>query len=409
MTEALAEFRYDPFSDAAMRDPQPLYRELRDRHPAYFIPEYDTWVFSRFADVWDGFMDREHFSETERMLFGREQLLEHHRGSPPEPLLEPVKDMFLFLDPPVHTHIRQATAAPFLKGSIARREAEITALVRERLALLLPRGRFDLNADFASFVAVTMVCRVLGIEPADPEALAAAVNLTVAASPDDPAIAEARGLIYGLLLETVQRRRAGKGPPSPVIDGLMHRDTIGRALSDEEIATDLNGILVGGTETLPKIIAGGLLELARRPDQLAQVRAAMPESIPPAFEEMLRFCAPAQWFGRTVRTPVTLGGIALEPGQRVILLLASANRDARQFDDPDEFMWNRKARRLVSFGVGPHFCIGIHLARLEGQVMLREFLRAIQSYTVHPERGHWPVSQFQIGWTSLPVTIDQTA
>jgi cytochrome P450 len=403
----LQQFRYDPFSDAAMRDPQPLYRVLRDEHRAYYISDYDTWVFSRFEDVWNGYMDSAHFSEAEGMLFTRDQLLVHHRGAPPQPVLDPVKAMFLFLDPPVHTRHRQATAAPFLKGSIARREAEITALVRERLALLLPRGEFDLNADFASHVAVTMVCRVLGVEPDDPEALAKAVNVTVGVPADGPGVAEGRALIFGLLLETVKQRRAGRGPDSPVIDALIHRDTIGRALSDEEIAIDLNGILVGGTETLPKIVAGGLLELWKRPDQLAQVRAALPGSIEPAFEEMLRFCAPAQWFGRTVKKPVTLGGVDLEPGQRVILVIASANRDPREFDRPEAFLWNRKVRRLLSFGVGPHFCIGIHLARLEGQVMLREFLRAVKSYTVHPERGNWPVSQFQIGWTSLPVTINE--
>ncbi|MBM3596290.1 MAG: cytochrome P450, partial [Alphaproteobacteria bacterium] len=373
-----------------MRDPQPLYRVLRDEHPAYYIAQYDTWVFTRFEDVWNGYIDSEHFSEAEGMLFTREQLLTHLCGNPPKPVLEPAKAMFLFLDPPVHTRHRQATAAPFLKGSIARREAEIAALVRERLALLLPRGDFDLNTDFASHVAVTMVCRVLGVEPDDPEALARAVNTTVGVPPDGPGVAEGQALIYSLLLDTVSRRRKGKGPDSPVIDALLHRDTIGRPLSDVEITTDLNGILVGGTETLPKIVAGGLLELWKRPGQLAQVRAAFPDSVVPAFEEMLRFCAPAQWFGRTVKRPVTLGGVALEPGQRVILNIASANRYPREFDDPDEFIWNRKARRLLSFGVGPHFCIGIHLARLEGQVMLREFLGAVKSYTVNPERGHWP-------------------
>lgn len=403
------EFRYDPFSREAMENPQPLYRQLRDRHPAYFIPEYDTWVFSRFEDVWNGYMDREHFSESEGMLFSREQLLCHHRGNPPKPQVDPVKAMFLFLDPPVHTRLRQAMAAPFLKGNVAKLEPEIERIARARLNELVGRGTFDLNADFASYVAVRMVCGVLGIVPDDPEALCAAVNLTVGAAQDDAAIADARAMIYGLLLETVARRRAGSGPESPVIDALIARDTVGRPLTDEEIATDLNGILVGGTETLPKIVAGGLLELSRRPDQLAAVRAAMPGSIAPAFEEMLRYNAPAQWFGRTVSKPVTLGGVALEPGQRVILIIASANRDDREFANADEFVWNRKARRLVSFGVGPHFCIGIHLAQLEGQVLLREFLRTAARFTIDPERGNWPVSQFQIGWTRLPVTIDKVA
>lgn len=407
-TKAETEFRYDPFSDAAMRRPTDFYPVLQEQYPAYFIPEYDTWVFSRFEDVWNGFMDSKNFSEAEGMIFKRDQLLEHQRGQPPSPTLEPVKDMFLNLDPPVHSRIRQSIGAPFMKGSINKLEPLIEKLARERLDALIPRGTFDLNADFASYVAVRMVCHVLGVEPDDPEQLAQDINLMIEVSSDAARVAEVRKRIYDVLIKAVVRRRAGEGPPSPVIDGLIQREAIGRPLTDDEIVVDLRAILVGGTETVPKIFAGGLLELSRRPDQMAAVRAEMPSSIGPAFEEMLRYNAPAQWFGRLVKKPVRLGGADLQPGQRVILIIASANRDSREFDAPDAFIWNRKARRLLSFGVGPHFCIGIHLARLEGQVILREFLRRVKDFTVHPDKGTWPVSEFQIGWTSLPVTINAT-
>ncbi len=409
-TMADTTFSYDPFSQEAMRAPQPLYPALRDNHPAYFMPQYDSWVFSRFEDVWNGLMDRENFSESEGMVFTREKLLVHHRGNPPPHQIDPVKASFLFLDPPIHTRFRQVLAGPFLKGNIAKREAEITQVTRARLQELLPLGRFDLNSDFASYVSIVMVCRVLGLQLDDPFKIAEAVNRLVARdpAPGSQPIELAAITVREFLHGEITRRRQGKGPPSPAIDALIERDTIGRALTDEEIAADLNGILVGGTETLPKIVSAGLLELASRPDQLAEVRANMPESIVPAFEEMLRYNAPAQWFGRTVVNPITLGGADLLPGQRVILLLASANRDPREFDDPDAFIWNRKVRRLISFGMGPHFCIGIHLARLEGQVILREFLNAVQEYSVHPELGHWPVSEFQIGWTCLPVTVHKT-
>src|SRR5690606_39041064 len=84
-TTAEVQFRYDPFSHEAMSDPQSFYPTLRESHPAYFIPEYDTWVFSRFEDVWNGLMDRDDFSEAEGMLFSRDQLLVHHRDDPPLP------------------------------------------------------------------------------------------------------------------------------------------------------------------------------------------------------------------------------------------------------------------------------------------------------------------------------------
>ena len=409
MTTSTTIFHYDPFSAQAMADPHSLYPVLREEHPAWFLPEYDTWVFSRFQDVWDGFMDAEHFSEAEGQLFMREALLEHHRGNPPEPQLNPEKAMFLFLDPPVHTRFRHALGTPFLKGNVKRLEPAIRALARQRLAELLPRGEFDLNGDYAAHVAVRVTIDQVGLEFPDPDEIIRLLGRVVAreggqAGSTADGLA-ARDTVHALLCGEVRRRRAGKGQPSPFIDALLTRDLIGRPLTDAEIAVDTMSALAGGTETVPKVLAGGMLELSRRPDQLAAIRADLPAHAPVAWEEMLRYNAPAQWFGRTVKKPVMLGGVALEPGQRVILLLASANRDSREFEDADAFIWNRKARRMVSFGVGPHFCIGIHLARLEGAILLEEFLAAVKDYELFPQRGIFAESEFQIGWNCLPVRV----
>ncbi len=409
MTSIFTPFHYDPFSPEAMADPYRFYPVLREKYPAWFLPEYDTYVFSRFQDVWDGFMDAEHFSEAEGQLFSRASLLDHHRGNPPEHRLNPEKAMFLWLDPPVHTRFRQALGTPFLKGNVNRLEPSIRALARKRLAELLPRGEFDLNNDYAAYVAARVSIDQMGLEIADPEQIIALFGRVVAREAGRPGMTAdglaARDVALDLLCGEVRRRRAGKGRPSPFIDPLIAQDLIGRALTDREIAVDTLSMLAGGTETVPKVLAGGLLELRHRPDQLAAIKAELATNAPIAWEEMLRYNAPAQWFGRTVRTPVTLGGVALEPGQRVILLIASANRDKREFEDADEFIWNRKARRMLSFGVGPHFCIGIHLARLEGSILLEEFLSAVKDYDLITQRGTFAESEFQIGWTCLPVRI----
>ena len=410
MSESAAPFRYDPFSPQAMRDPHSLYPVLREDHPAYFIADYDSWVFSRFQDVWDGFMDAAHFSEAEGQLFSPEVLRVHHRGTPPAPKIDPVKAMFLWLDPPVQTRFRQLLAPPFLKCNINRLEPLVTQIVRKRLADLLPCGRFDLNADFGSYVSARVTQQVMGLSFEDTDQVVDLINRLVYRSPGQagatPDGLTARDELFDLLRDEVQRRRRGKGPDSPVIDPLLRADVIGRKLSDQEIAADTLSILVGGTETLPKIFAGGLLELSRHPGQLAEVAAEPEAHTETAFEEMLRYNAPAQWFGRTVKQRCTLGGVTLETGQRVILLIASANRDPREFDRPDAFIWNRKARRMLSFGVGPHFCIGIHLARLEGRIMLREFLKAVPRFEIAPDAGQFAESEFQIGWTNLPVRIN---
>lgn len=400
-------FAYDPYSPEAMRNPQSFYPTLRDEHPAYFMPQYDAYAISRYADVWNAFMDSEHFTEAEGQVFGRQQLLVHHRGSPPEPKLDEPKSMFLFTDPPVHNRFRRALAAPFMKGTVNRMEPAVTELVRGRLKHLLTLGGFDLNGDFGSYVSVGATSIVMGLPLEDTGRVVELVNSMVARAPDKPGPTPeglaARAELVEVLKHSVARRRKGQGEESPVIDPLLSDALIGRPLTDDEVAVDMLAILVGGTETVPKVFSGGLLELSKDPDQLAAVKADPVAGAVPAFEEMLRYCAPAQWFGRTAKKPVEVAGVTVEPGQRVILLIAAANRDPREFENPDAFVWNRKARRMLSFGIGPHFCIGIHLARLEGQIMLRELLPALDRFTIHPEEGEWPISEFQIGWTKLPI------
>ncbi|RYD89995.1 MAG: hypothetical protein EOP61_30465, partial [Sphingomonadales bacterium] len=118
-TSSTLAFDYDPFSIEAMRDPQSFYPTLRDEHPAWFMPQYDGYAISRFDDVWNAFMDAENFSESEGQLFSRDQMLVHHRGDPPPPILDPMA-MFNFIDPPVHNQFRRLLAPPFAKSSINR-------------------------------------------------------------------------------------------------------------------------------------------------------------------------------------------------------------------------------------------------------------------------------------------------
>ena len=162
------------------------------------------------------------------------------------------------------------------------------------------------------------------------------------------------------------------------------------------------GVFIGGTETVPKIVAHGLWELIRRPDQLAAVRADLDANVPVAREEMIRYCAPAQWFARTVRKPFTIHDTTIEPGQRIITLLASANRDEREYPDPDEFIWNRPIERSLAFGRGQHFCLGFHLARLEIAVMVAEWLKRVPDYRID-QRGRIPAAvEFPVGLEQHP-------
>jgi len=143
----------------------------------------------------------------------------------------------------------------------------------------------------------------------------------------------------------------------------------------------------------------------RHPEQLAAVRADPTNNIAKAREEMIRYCAPAQWFARTARKPLTIHDTTIEPGQRIITLIASANRDEREYPQPDEFIWNRAPGRSLAFGRGQHFCLGYHLARLEVSILVAEWLRRVPDYRIIDEAASRPPSSFQWGWSKLPVEV----
>jgi cytochrome P450 len=312
-------------------------------------------------------------------------------------------------DTDLYGEIRRAHSQPLRTRSVAGLADRIRTLANERLDELLPHGSFDLTQEYGGIVAASMVCDLLGL-PTDlaPQVLAA-VNAGSLAEPGvGVEVAEARPNYLGFLTPVVERRRADQSgvPGLPIVDGLIgYRLPDGSALSDVEAATQMLCIFIGGTETVPKIVAHGLWELSKRPDQLAAVCAEPAANVPIAREEMLRFCAPAQWFARTARKPFTIHDETVQPGQRIITLLASANRDEREYEKPDEFVWNRPIKRSLVFGRGQHFCIGYHLARLEVDVLLQEWLRRVPDYTIQNEAATRLPSSFQWGWNKIPVEV----
>jgi cytochrome P450 len=400
-------FRYDPFDAQVMADPLPYYRILRDQYPVYYMPQWDTYALSRFEDIWrvlevnDGT-----FVASEGTLPPASVLAQHNTGPVDDPPFHAVFDTDLYSD------IRRAHSQPLRPKSVAGLEARIRELANERLDLLLPRGSFDLTQEYGGIVAASMVCELLGIPTDRAPQVLAAVNAGSLAEPGEGVdTAEARPNDLEYLVPVVEGRRTDRSsggalPGLPIVDGLLgYHLPDGSALNDVEVATQMLCIFIGGTETVPKIVAHGLWELSQRPDQMAAVRADPAANVPIAREEMLRYCAPAQWFARTARKPFSIHGETIEPGQRVITLLASANRDEREYPEPDEFIWDRPIKRSLAFGRGQHFCIGYHLARLEVAVLVQEWLRRVPDYEIQGDAATRLPSSFQWGWNNIPVEV----
>jgi cytochrome P450 len=405
---AVQDFSYDPFDPAVMANPLPYYRVLRDEHPVYYLPQWDTYALSRFEDIWN-VLERGDgtFVASEGTLPAASVLAHHNDGPVPDPPLHPMPFHANF-DNPIYGGVRGSHSAPLRPKNVGKLVERIRQLANERLDVLLPRGSFDLTQEYGGIVAASMVCDLVGL-PVDLAAdVLATVNAGSLAKPGDGVeVANARPGFLEYLTPIVLRRRAeGADGNLPIVDGLIgYRLPDGSELSDVEVATQMLGVFIGGTETVPKIVAHGLWELSRRPDQLAAVRAELDANVTVAREEMIRYCAPAQWFARTLRTPFTIHDTTINPGQRIITLLGSAARDEREYANPDEFVWNRPIERLLAFGRGQHFCLGVHLARLEITVMVTEWLKRVPDFRIVEESANRPPSSFQWGWNMVPVEV----
>jgi cytochrome P450 len=402
------DFTYDPFDAQVMANPLPYYRILRDQYPVYYMPQWDTFALARFEDIWQVLeVNDGTFVASEGTLPPASVLAQHNPGAVDDPPLHPLPFHAVF-DTDLYSDIRRAHSQPLRPKSVAGLEARIRELANERLDLLLPRGSFDLTQEYGGIVAASMVCELLGIPTDRAPQVLAAVNAGSLTEPGEGVdTAEARPNYLEYLVPVVAGRRAApSGGALPVVDGLLgYRLPDGSALNDVEAATQMLCIFIGGTETVPKIVAHGLWELSQRSDQLAAVRADAAANVPVAREEMIRFCAPAQWFARTARKPFTVHDQTIQPGQRIITLLASANRDEREYPEPDEFVWNRPIRRSLAFGRGQHFCIGYHLARLEIDVLVQEWLRRVPDYAIQGDSASRLPSSFQWGWNKIPVEV----
>jgi len=334
----------------------------------------------------------------------------HNGGKVPPPRLNPL-DIFPSLPSPYYERIRQSAIGPLRPNAVAQLEAFVRTRVRERLDELIPRGRFNATVDFGGWVAAGTTCVLAGMPLSEAPRLLDAVNRSTTRDPEKGGFSadapQAIATLYTMLAELAHRRRqAGADGGNRMVDGLLNLEIEGRRLTDEEVAGELVSIIVGSTETLPKVVGAGLLQLWRNPDQRAAVIADLRNHVPIAFEEMLRFGAPAQWFTRTVVDhPYTLNGCTLMPGHRVIIIYASANRDERMFENADQFIWNRKMEDHLAFGYGMHFCVGVHVARLEGRIMIEELLARIPDYEIDESRCRRVASDFQLGWMEVPLVV----
>ncbi|ANE78795.1 cytochrome [Mycobacterium adipatum] len=352
-------------------DPYPLFARIRRLGPLS-MPESRMTVFSSFADCDAVLRHPQSCSDSMKSSVVQQHLASGAmppRGNTPG---------FLFLDPPDHTRLRKLAQQAFAPRVVRALEPEIDAMVDRLLDAMAEVGSADLIADLAYPLPVAVICRLLGVPVRDEprfssaaalvaQALDPIMSITGAPDPQADVRLQAGAWLREYLGELVERRRAE--PEEDLISALIAAEEDGDQLTADEIVATCNLLLIAGHETTVNLIANAAQEMLRTPAHWAAL-AADPSLAASIVEETLRFDPPVQLVMRIAGADLRIGAIDIPRGDTMLLLLAAAQRDPAMYDRAGEFRLDRESARHLSFGLGPHFCLGAPLARLEARLAL---------------------------------------
>lgn len=382
-------------------DPYPWYRALRAEDPVRPMPD-GSWFLTAYADLEAVYKDVRSYSSDKKVEFapkyGDSPLFQHHTTS------------LVFNDPPLHTRVRRLIAGALTPRAIAAMEPSLTALVDRLLDRAEAMGRIDLIDDFAAAIPVEVIGNLLGVPHADRGplrdwSLAILGALEPVLTPEQMERGNAAVRDFVAYLETLvaDRRRRPGDPDQDVLTRLIAGEADGERLGEVELLQNCIFILNAGHETTTNLIGNGLELLIAWPGERARLLAE-PELIRTAIEEFLRFESSNQLGNRMTTVPATLGRHDLPAGSRLTLCIGAGNRDPEQFPDPDRLDIGRQPNRHLAFAQGPHQCVGMSLARLEGRIAIGRFLARFPDYALDgpPVRGGR--ARFR-GFLSLPARL----
>lgn len=364
-----------PFDPAYRDDPYRVLKSLREREPVLYDDQFNRWYLTRFDDVRQTLRDKD-MSSDPRRANPNSYAAKVAAPAPTSQTGAPAVSM-LFMDDPDHRRARGLVNKAFtLKAVEALRPR-----VREIAAALLADidgGEFDLIAAFASSLPVIVIAEMLGIDPADrasfkdwsERSVAAFFNPFRTPEQSEAAVAAQRELNNYFLQMIAARRRASR---ADLINAMVHAEEAGDRMTDQEIVTQCNLLLIAGNVTTTDLIGNGVKALLDHPRELAKLRAR-PELITNAIEEILRYDAPVTNSGRNVQRELSMRGCPMHLGDSISVSLAAANHDPEANPDPERFDIERENIQHQSFGGGKHLCLGAPLARVEAQEAITALL-----------------------------------
>lgn len=387
---------FDPFAYEFHEDPYPVYRALRAHAPVYKNEEIGFWALSRHADVVAGFKDHE------RLCNGGGISLEMgDLGTDMSAVLS-----FLGMDPPRHTRMRGLVSRGFTPRRVAELEPRVRQIAAAYIDRFVEKGSCDFVAELAGRLPMDVVSEMLGVPESDRDALRAWADTVlhreegVRGVPPQGVQASMKLLQYFFELVAARRKRPG----ADLASALLAVEVDGDRLDAKDVIAFCYLMIIAGNETTTKLLANALYWLEKNPAARAEV-TANPALVPQWVEETLRYDNSTQLMARTATCDFSLHGRDIARGEKVLLLIGSANRDERVFPRPDVFDLHRDTSESLAFGKGIHFCLGAALARLEGRVSLEEVLRRLPDYRIDASGLQRVHSTNVRGFSALPITF----
>ncbi len=387
---------YDPFSDDVIHgDNHGIYKRLREESPVHYMEQWNAFALSRFDDVWwacEGKFVSNAMGATTAHLLTK---------------VQPVLPLINNMDPPEHTKLRGGLRKHFMPARVRALTPYIQDLVENLLEPFADGGTHEFVEDFAQPLAMNVGCKVIGLPPEDGNYLRELIGRFFARESGQTGMTDDGLAAMGEMNEYLRRisaeQRANPPAEANAISVLRdYRDAAGKSLSDDDIGSHLSLLLIGGTDTLPKVLANLMLRLQQNPEQRAEL-ARQSDLAVPAFNETVRIDMPTQNMCRSITEDVERHGTKMRAGQAIMLLYTAANRDDREFPDPDRFDMHRNPPRSLGFSHGSHACIGLHVARKEGEIAINEILKRFPHYEVDESGLETWATEFVKGYSALPL------
>ncbi len=397
------------FTDDVLKNPYPTYAKLHEQGPLHLIEVAGKWA------VWSVFSHAEcsALAKDPRLSAKRAQQmllsLPPSRQSDFKELAHMFGLWLIFMDPPEHTRLRKLLNKGFSPAAVESLRPRAEALVHEMLEPFRAGMEVDLMREFANPMPVRIILEMLGI-PQDLRDTFVKWSHAIAEFRGNPnrTVEDARAAQEALIAltdffrETVKQRRRNKG--NDLISLLIDIEEEGEVLTEDELYAQCIALLFAGHETTRNLVGNGMYTLLQHPEQTVELRET-PEMIRSAVEELLRYESPVQFTARVLKEDIQVCGQLIRKGWTVQCMLGAANRDPKQFKEPDRLDLKRLNNQHLAFSAGIHSCIGAQLARMEGQVAILNLVQRFPKMRLTAPQPEWASTFGLRGLNSLVVTL----